>query len=146
MSAAKVFFCTIRRFKYRQGFSKVRFLRCKDTNRGKPRRLRHRSYTSTAQAYAVPSAVTSGALRPGLRLLKSPEVPIDNKFNSDGLCFTDAGELHLLVATLPYRRFAPSAAMPALKKAELNMSTLQQGLASAEPADFVAALQERIGR
>ena len=36
----------------------------------------------------------------------------------------------------------PSAAMPALKKAELILAALQQGLASAARADFVAALQD----
>lgn len=36
-----------------------------------------------------------------------------------------------------------TAAMPALKKAELILAALQQGLARAERAEFVAALQER---
>ena len=40
----------------------------------------------------------------------------------------------------------PSAAMPALKKAELILAALQQGLvASAEHAESVAVLEERIG-
>jgi len=39
-----------------------------------------------------------------------------------------------------------SAAMPALKKAELNLAALQQGPASAAHAESVAVLEERIGR
>lgn len=39
-----------------------------------------------------------------------------------------------------------SVAMRALKKAELILAALQQGLVSTEHAEFAAALEERTGR